>query len=187
MQLIFLGPPGAGKGTQAQLLAQFWQIPHISTGDILRANVAAKSDLGLKAQSYMDRGELVPDQVLMDMVRGRLQESDASNGWILDGFPRTIPQATFLDELLKELAGVKRGLRVVNLDVPDEILVVRLLARGRQDDSEATIRRRLEVYREQTSPLIGFYGDREQLITIDGDRSLETVTAELKQLLENRN
>jgi adenylate kinase len=184
MQLIFLGPPGAGKGTQAQLLAQFCQIPHISTGDILRANVAAKSDLGLKAQSYMDRGELVPDQVLMDMVRGRLQESDASNGWILDGFPRTIPQATFLDELLKELTEVKKGLRVVNLDVPDEILVVRLLARGRQDDSEHTIRRRLEVYREQTAPLIGFYGDRQQLITVDGDRSLETVTAELKQLLE---
>lgn len=184
MQLIFLGPPGAGKGTQAQILANIGQIPHISTGDILRANVAAKSDLGLKAQGYMDRGELVPDQVLMDMVRGRLQESDASNGWILDGFPRTIPQATFLDELLEELTGVKGTVRVVNLDVPDEILVVRLLSRGRKDDSEDTIRRRLEVYREQTAPLIGFYGDREQLITIDGDRSLETVTAELKQLLE---
>jgi adenylate kinase len=182
--LIFLGPPGAGKGTQAQLLAAFWQIPHISTGDILRANVAAKSDLGLKAQEYMDRGELVPDRVLMDMVRERLQESDASNGWILDGFPRTIPQATFLDELLEEMARVKWGLRVVNLDVPDEILVVRLLARGRKDDSENTIRRRLEVYREQTAPLIGFYGDRHQLVTVDGDRSLEAVTAELKQLLE---
>ncbi|MDF0556835.1 adenylate kinase [Kamptonema sp. UHCC 0994] len=179
MQLIFLGPPGAGKGTQAQLLAAFWKIPHISTGEILRACAIAKTDLGLKAQAYMDRGELVPDRVLMDMVQERLKEPDASDGWILDGFPRTVPQATFLEELLDG-----GGLRAVNLDVPDEILVVRLLARGRKDDTEETIRRRLEVYREQTAPLIGFYGDRNQLITVDGDRSLETVTVELKKLLE---
>ncbi|HLO47674.1 MAG TPA: adenylate kinase [Kamptonema sp.] len=183
MQLIFLGPPGAGKGTQAQLLAAFWKIPHISTGDILRACVVAKTDLGLKASAYMDRGELVPDQVLMDMVRERLKESDASNGWILDGFPRTVPQATFLEQLLQELPGGD-GITCVNLDVPDEILVVRLLARGRKDDNEETIRRRLEVYREQTAPLIGFYGDRNQLVTVDGDRDLETVTDNLKQLLE---
>lgn len=183
MQLIFLGPPGAGKGTQAQLLAAFWKIPHISTGEILRASVVAKTALGLKAQAYMDRGDLVPDQVLMDMVRERLKESDARNGWILDGFPRTVTQATFLDELLQEL-NQGGGTACVNLDVPDEILLVRLLARGRKDDSEETIRRRLEVYREQTAPLIGFYGDRNQLITVDGDRSLETVTEHLKQLLE---
>lgn len=182
MQLIFLGPPGAGKGTQAQLLAAFWKIPHISTGEILRACVVAKTDLGLKAQAFMDRGELVPDRVLMDMVRERLKEPDTSNGWILDGFPRTVPQATFLEELLQEWD--RGGLQTVNLDVPDEILVVRLLARGRKDDTEETIRRRLEVYREQTAPLIGFYGDRHQLITVDGDRSLEAVTADIQQLLE---
>jgi len=178
------GPQGCGKGTQAKTLSDHLNIPHISTGDIFRSLTGEMKD---KVSEIINRGELVPDELTIQILKDRIYNKDCSNGFILDGFPRTIPQATFLDELLKELAGVKRGLRVVNLDVPDEILVVRLLARGRQDDSEATIRRRLEVYREQTSPLIGFYGDREQLITIDGDRSLETVTAELKQLLENRN
>ncbi|MEG4271865.1 MULTISPECIES: adenylate kinase [unclassified Microcoleus] len=190
MQFIFMGPPGAGKGTQAQILSALWKIPHISTGEILRACVVAKTALGLKAQAYMDRGELVPDQLLMDIVQERLNEPDANAGWILDGFPRTVTQATFLDKLLLDLSGAevstsnpKFGLKAVNLDVPDEILVSRLLSRGRQDDNEETIRRRLQVYREQTEPLIDFYSGRQQLVAVDGDRQMELVTAELQQSL----
>ena len=189
MQLIFMGPPGAGKGTQAQLLAALWKIPHISTGDILRACVVAKTALGEKAQAYMDAGELVPDQLLMDIVQERMNQPDASAGWILDGFPRTVPQAEFFDKLLCDVggAGSKSGrdcdLRAVNLDVPDNVLVARLLSRGRQDDNEETIRRRLQVYREQTEPLIEFYRDRQQLVAVDGNRVMELVTAQLQQAL----
>ena len=189
MQLIFMGPPGAGKGTQAQLLAALWKIPHISTGDILRACVVAKTALGLKAKAYMDAGELVPDELLMDIVQERMNEPDAGAGWILDGFPRTVAQAAFFDKLLCEVGteGSKSGkdcaLRAVNLDVPDNVLVTRLLSRGRQDDNEETIRRRLQVYREQTEPLIEFYSSREQLVAVDGDRDMQVVTAELQQAL----
>ncbi|MEG5065431.1 adenylate kinase [Microcoleus sp. B3-A4] len=187
MQLIFMGPPGAGKGTQAQLLAALWKIPHISTGDILRACVVAKTDLGQKAQSYMDRGELVPDELLMDIVQERMNQPDARAGWILDGFPRTVAQAAFFDKLLCHVEGSTSGkdcaLRAVNLDVPDNVLVARLLSRGRQDDNEETIRRRLQVYREQTEPLIDFYSGRQQLVAVDGDRAMELVTAELQQVL----
>lgn len=181
MQLIFVGPPGAGKGTQAQIIAEFFHIPHISTGDILRAAVSEKTPLGEKAQSYMDRGELVPDQLLLEIVEERLKNPDAKDGWILDGFPRTAPQAQFLDELLAKKG--RGNVRVVNLDVADDVIVTRLLARGRKDDTEATIRRRLEVYRDQTSPLINYYRDRDQLISIDGDRALEDVTESLKKAL----
>lgn len=189
MQLIFMGPPGAGKGTQAQVLAALWKIPHISTGDILRACVVAKTALGLKAKAYMDAGELVPDELLMDIVQERMNEPDARAGWILDGFPRTVAQAAFFDKLLCEVGteGSKSGkdcaVRAVNLDVPDNVLVTRLLSRGRQDDNEETIRRRLQVYREQTEPLIEFYNSREQLVAIDGDRDMQVVTAELQQAL----
>lgn len=184
-----MGPPGAGKGTQAQLLAALWKIPHISTGDILRACVVAKTALGLKAQAYMDAGELVPDQLLMDIVQERMNQPDANAGWILDGFPRTVAQAAFFDTLLCDVSGAggKSGkdcdIRAVNLDVPDNVLVTRLLSRGRQDDNEETIRRRLQVYREQTEPLIEFYRAREQLVAVDGDRDMELVTAELQQAL----
>ena len=182
-----MGPPGAGKGTQAQLLAALWKIPHISTGDILRACVVAKTPLGEKAKAYMDAGELVPDQLLMDIVQERMNQPDASAGWILDGFPRTVPQAAFFDTLLCDVGGGKSGkdcaLRAVNLDVPDNILVTRLLSRGRQDDNEQIIRRRLQVYREQTEPLIEFYKDRQQLVAVDGDRSMEEVMAQLQQAL----
>ncbi|MEG3978817.1 adenylate kinase [Microcoleus sp. herbarium8] len=189
MQLIFMGPPGAGKGTQAQLLAALWKIPHISTGDILRACVVAKTALGLKAKAYMDAGELVPDQLLMDIVQERMNQPDANAGWILDGFPRTVAQAAFFDTLLCDVSGAggKSGkdcdIRAVNLDVPDNVLVTRLLSRGRQDDNEETIRRRLQVYREQTEPLIEFYSAREQLVAVDGDRDMGLVTAELQQAL----
>lgn len=180
-RLIFLGPPGAGKGTQAQNLASYWQIPHISTGDILRGAMRSQSPLGIKAQDYVDRGELVPDSLVLDLVEDRLSQPDTQNGWILDGFPRNVSQASFLAELLQKLT--HNGVRVVNLEVPDDVLVARLLGRGRADDTEQVIRRRLEVYREQTLPLIDFYSDRQQLVSVNGDQPLEKVSSDLQSLL----
>ena len=177
IHLIFLGPPGSGKGTQAEFIASCYNIPHISTGEILRQNVADKTELGIKAKSYMDAGELVPDQVLLSMVKDRLSQPDTNSGWLLDGFPRSVPQVYFLDELL--VSG-QSSLKVINFEVPEDVLVERLLGRGRKDDNEETIRRRLEVYNEQTAPLINLYSDRHQLISIDGNQSVENVTANLK-------
>jgi adenylate kinase len=179
-RLIFLGPPGAGKGTQAKFLADLLNIPHISTGDILRSAIAQGTPLGQKAQSYVDKGELVPDDLLLDLIRERLNQPDAQNGWILDGFPRNVNQASFLEQLLQEL---NQSCDCVNLEVPDEVLVARMLGRGRKDDNEDTIRRRLEVYRNDTEPLIGFYRDRSVLKSINGDRSVDEVTESLKQLV----
>jgi adenylate kinase len=173
-RLIFLGPPGAGKGTQAKNLADGLNIPHISTGDILRQAMKDQTSLGIKAQSYVDKGELVPDQLVQDLVEERLAKPDAQSGWILDGFPRTVSQATFLEELLNHLN--QGGERVVNLEVPDEIVVSRLLGRGRKDDTEDVIRRRLEVYRSSTAPLISYYSDRHKLLSVNGNQSLEDVT-----------
>ena len=180
-RLIFLGPPGSGKGTQAAQLAQDEQIPHISTGDLLRKAVADQTELGVKAKSYMDKGELVPDQLVLDMVRERLHLPDVQSGWILDGFPRNVAQASALENLLKEVDQVSE--KVISLEVPDDLLVERLLGRGRKDDNEETIRRRLEVYREQTAPLIDFYRARGQLKSIDGAQPISAVTAALKQAI----
>jgi adenylate kinase len=177
-RLIFLGPPGAGKGTQAKVLADFLQVPHISTGDILRQAITDQTALGVKAQEYMDKGDLVPDQLVQDMVEERLQKSDAQKGWILDGFPRTVSQAVFLGNLLDRIQGDSE--RVVNLDAPDEIVVSRLLGRGRKDDLEDVIRHRLNVYRRDTAPLIQYYGDRQKLLTVNGNQSQEEVTSDLK-------
>ena len=180
-RLIFLGPPGAGKGTQAKVLADICGIPHISTGDILRAAITEKSPLGKQAQDYMDRGDLVPDALILDIIRERLSQTDAQKGWILDGFPRNVSQASFLDDLLQEMSQVSD--KVVNLEVPDDVLVTRLLGRGRTDDNEETIRRRLEVYRNQTAPLIDFYRNRQALVSVDGDRTTQEVTEALKQIV----
>ncbi|BAZ39926.1 adenylate kinase [Calothrix sp. NIES-4101] len=180
-RLIFLGPPGAGKGTQAKALADHWQIPHISTGDILRQALKEQTTLGVKAQSYMDKGELVPDQLVEEMVEERLKQPDTTSGWILDGFPRTVKQASFLEALLQKLD--QAGERVVNLDVPDDIVVGRLLERGRKDDTEDVIRRRLEVYRSETAPLIDYYSSKSQLLMVNGNQSLEEVTAELAKVI----
>ncbi|MDX2229272.1 MAG: adenylate kinase [Leptolyngbyaceae cyanobacterium bins.349] len=180
-RLIFLGAPGAGKGTQAKTLADLCGIPHVSTGDILRLAVANQTALGVQAKAYMDRGDLVPDQLVVDLIRERLHEADAQAGWILDGFPRNVPQAEFLDELLHTINQPYD--RVVNLDVPDDILVHRMLGRGRADDTEEVIRNRLKVYREKTAPLIDFYKNSDRLIHVNGDQSMEEVTHTLKQLL----
>ena len=183
-RLIFLGPPGAGKGTQAQILAQHLNIPHISTGDILRQAMKEQTPLGIKAQGYVDSGELVPDQLVQDLVEERLGQADAKSGWILDGFPRKVTQAAFLEELLAKTG--QGGEMVVNLDAPDDVVVTRLLSRGRKDDTEEVIRRRLEIYRNDTAPLIHYYSDRQKLFTINGDQSQEEVTHELKETLTSK-
>ena len=182
-QLIFLGPPGAGKGTQAETLAYNWNIPHISTGEILRQAMRELSALGIKAQGYVDRGELVPDQLVLDLVEQRLSQPDTQSGWLLDGFPRNVSQAIFLDELLQKRN--QGATCVVNLEVPDEVLIARLLGRGRRDDTEEVIRRRLEVYREQTEPLISFYRDRQQLVAVNGNQPPESVSAEVETLIDS--
>ena len=180
-RLIFLGAPGAGKGTQAKVLADLSDIPHVSTGDILRSAVANQTPLGVQAKGYMDRGDLVPDQLVIDLIRERLDESDAKDGWILDGFPRNVPQAEFLDALLDTIHQPYN--HVINFDVPDEVLVSRMLNRGRADDTEEVIRNRLKIYREKTAPLIDFYENREKLVHVNGDQPMEAVTDELKRLL----
>ncbi len=180
-RLIFLGAPGAGKGTQAKSLATLGQIPHISTGEILRGAVAQQTPLGLQAQSYMDQGNLVPDQLVIALIRERLSQADAQKGWILDGFPRNETQAAFLDQLLVEIDQTYSY--AVNLEVPDDVLVQRMLGRGRQDDTEEVIRRRLQVYHDQTAPLIDFYQTRQKLMSINGDIPPAGVTDKLKNLL----
>ncbi len=180
-RLIFLGPPGAGKGTQAQIISENHQIPHVSTGDILRAAVAQQTPLGKEAKDYMDRGELVPDALILGLIQDRLSYDDTANGWILDGFPRNVNQATFLEELLAKLE--QNADCVLNLEVPDEVLVSRLLERKRKDDHELTIRRRLEVYHQDTTPVIDFYQQRGTLKTIDGDRSMEEVSKQLSEAI----
>jgi adenylate kinase len=185
-RLIFLGAPGAGKGTQAQILAESIEIPHISTGDILRAEVKDQTELGLQAKSYMNKGELVPDSLILDMIRGRLAQPDASKGWILDGFPRNVTQAEFLDKLLVEIH--QNYDFAINLNVPQERLVERLLNRAtiqnRPDDTEAVIRRRLVVYDEQTAPLIDYYQHKGVFREVDGDRELAEVTHHLTSIVE---
>ncbi len=179
----FFRTPGAGKGTQAKTLADHWKVPHISTGDILRSAIKEQTPLGVKAKSFVDSGQLVPCELVQDMVEERLQKADTSSGWILDGFPRTVEQAAFLDNLLKKMN--LGGAMVINLDVPDDVVVGRLLERGRRDDTESVIRRRLEVYRSETTPLIDYYGDRQQLVVINGNQSPSVVTSNLKDLAVN--
>ncbi len=181
VRLILFGPPGAGKGTQAQALAQYWQIPHVSTGEILRAAVAAKTDLGVEAKAHMNRGELVPDELVIALIRERLRQSDTKVGWILDGFPRNVAQAEAFNHLLQPLDQAYDF--VVNLEVPDDILMTRMLSRGRGDDDETVIQRRLEVYRNQTKPLIDFYQGHQRLISINGNMEMAAVTTAIKSAI----
>lgn len=180
-RLVFLGPPGAGKGTQAQVLAEAANIPHISTGEILREAIAENTPLGEKAKDYMDKGELVPDHLLLDLIRERLGQADAQNGWILDGFPRNVTQASFLHEMVCQ--DLKQSYQALYLEVPDSVLITRLLARGREDDNQEIIARRLEVYREQTEPVIDFYQNHNCLNRINGDRQMSEVTKSLEEIV----
>ncbi|TIC82013.1 adenylate kinase [Nocardioides sp. GY 10127] len=184
--MIFMGPPGAGKGTQAALVAEHHGIPAISTGDIFRYNVGQGTPLGLEAKKYMDAGEYVPDSVTNSMVRNRIAESDAEPGFLLDGYPRTLAQVTELDGMV-EASGHAIDVAVV-LTVDQEELVQRLLKRaetsGRSDDTEDVIRHRQEVYVEQTAPLIDVYRDRGLLVEVDGMGEVADVTARIMAALD---
>ncbi|PZD75341.1 Adenylate kinase [Acaryochloris thomasi RCC1774] len=177
-RLILFGPPGAGKGTQAAALSRQLKVPHISTGDIFRSAIAARSDLGLKVQNYLDEGKLVPDVVVIDMVRDRLSQPDIAEGWILDGFPRTVPQAQALDQLLSEIN--QDYSRVLNLQVSEALLIERLLGRQRKDDTEDVIQERLRVYRNDTAPVLAFYEQGTRLVNIDGAADVEIVTSRIQ-------
>jgi adenylate kinase len=185
--LILMGPPGAGKGTQAKVLAERLGVPTISTGDIFRANVASGTELGREAQRYIDAGEYVPDELTNEMVRERLAADDTRAGFLLDGYPRTLDQVAVLDELL---AGQDRQLdAVVELEVEPDELVQRLLRRAklehRSDDTEEVIRRRLQAYAEQTLPLIEVYGERGLLIPVDGAGEVDEVSQRILQVAES--
>ena len=206
MNIVLLGAPGAGKGTQAAKLVEEFKLPHISTGDMLRAAVKAGTPLGQKAKSYMDAGDLVPDDVIIGLVTERLQDADTENGLILDGFPRTSAQAVALDA---ELSKLERPLDAALLiDVDPEVIVRRLTSRRmctdcgyigtvadvtcpkcggemyqRDDDNEATVRNRLDVYEKSTAPLIDYYRGCDLLVSIDGDRDPNVVYADVKKAL----
>jgi adenylate kinase len=215
MNIVFLGPPGAGKGTQAKILIERYGIPQISTGDMLREHRAKGTELGKKAQEYMDKGQLVPDEIILDMVKERLSQPDCQKGFILDGFPRTVAQAEALDKLLEEM-GKKLDFALA-LIVPDELLIERLTGRRtckscgmmyhikykppkvdnkcdvcggelyqRPDDNEETVRNRLKVYHESTAPLIEYYRKKGILREIDGSKSIEEITQQIIQILEGK-
>ena len=182
-RLLFLGPPGAGKGTQAQRLAAARGLLHLSTGDLLRAEVQAGSALGQEAEAVMARGELVSDALVLAIVRSRLEQQQAAGGggWLLDGFPRNLVQAEALGQLLDEL-GQPIEL-VVLMELDDAVLIERLLSRGRADDNEAVIRHRLEVYREQTAPLIAYYRERQLLQAVEAAGTVEAIETRIAALL----
>lgn len=212
MKIIMLGAPGAGKGTQAKKIAEKYQIPHISTGDIFRANIKGGTELGMKAKSYMDQGGLVPDDVTIGMLLDRIHEADCANGYVLDGFPRTIPQAESLTKALAEMGEAMDY--AINVDVPDENIINRMAGRRaclacgatyhivynppkkegicdvcgeklvlRDDDKPETVQKRLSVYHEQTQPLIEYYGNAGILVTVDGTKDLNEVFKDIVTVL----
>ncbi len=182
MRIVLLGAPGSGKGTQGEKLMAKYAIPQISTGDLLRAAVAAESELGRRAGAAMDAGELVADDIVIGMIRERLGEPDTANGFILDGFPRTIAQAEALDRLLESIDQPLD--RVVYLEVDKDEVLARLLARGRADDSEETIRNRLDVFEAQTHPLLDFYRRQNKLVSVKGVGSIEDIFERIVASLE---
>ncbi|MBQ1801822.1 MAG: adenylate kinase [Lachnobacterium sp.] len=215
MKIIMLGAPGAGKGTQAKQISTKYQIPHISTGDIFRANIKNGTDLGKKAKEYMDKGALVPDELTCDLVMDRIQQEDCKNGFILDGFPRTIPQAEALENALT--AAQQTMDYAINVDVPDENIIKRMGGRRaclncgatyhvefnptkvegvcdscgseivlREDDKPETVKNRLNVYHNQTQPLIDFYNKKGILKTVDGTQSLDKVFEDIVTILGDR-
>ncbi|WP_018023318.1 adenylate kinase [Corynebacterium ulceribovis] len=166
MRIVLVGPPGAGKGTQAAILSEKLGVPHISTGDLFRANIGEGTPLGIEAKSYIDAGNLVPDDVTVRMVESRLAEDDAKPGFLLDGFPRTTAQADELARILADL-GVELD-AVVQFDVSEDVVVERMLARGRADDNEEVIRNRMQVYAKETAPLLDYYSDKIVKIAAEG-------------------
>ena len=190
MKLILLGPPGAGKGTQAKIIEDRYGLVQLSTGDMLRAAVAAGTDVGKQAEAIMARGELVPDEIVVGIISDRVDEPDCAKGFILDGFPRNVAQAEALDEMLAE-----KGLAldaVVELAVDDAILVSRIEKRAaeteggpRADDNVEALRKRLQVYHAQTAPLIGYYGNKGVLKTVDGMADIDAVSGEIAAALNS--
>ena len=209
--IILLGPPGSGKGTQAVKLSKELGIPHISTGDLFRENISKNTELGKKAKSFMDAGKLVPDELVLDMVYDRVSQPDCKKGYLLDGFPRTIPQAEALDKFLKNA-----NLTVLNLNVPDEVIIKRIAGRlsckdcgnvhhkdfspskvanqcdkcggeltTRKDDQPEVVKERLKVYHTQTEPLVEFYSKQGKLVSVDGQKSPEEVFNDLLSALKS--
>ncbi|MCR5118317.1 MAG: adenylate kinase [Lachnospiraceae bacterium] len=212
MKIIMLGAPGAGKGTQAKMIAETYKLPHVSTGDIFRANIKNGTELGKEAKAYMDKGELVPDELTVRILLDRVAQEDCANGYVLDGFPRTIPQAEVLDAELDKL-GEKVDF-AIDVEVPDENIVKRMSGRRaclkcgatyhivhippktegicdacgselvqRDDDKEETVKNRLSVYHQQTQPLIDFYNNKGVLKTVDGTKDSAEVFADIKKIL----
>jgi adenylate kinase len=213
MNLILLGPPGAGKGTQAVRLSEHYAVPHVSTGDIFRENIKQGTELGKKAKEYMDRGELVPDQVVIQIVADRLAQPDCRDGFILDGYPRTVAQADALKEILREEGRTID--HVINIQVPDEVIVKRIAGRRtcrgcgrnyhvdfdppckegtcdqcggelyqRDDDREETVRKRIQEYNFKTEPLVEYYRKEGLLLDIDGDAPAEEVLSSIRRALD---
>jgi adenylate kinase len=185
MRIIFIGPPGAGKGTQAEKIIAKYKPAHLSTGDMLRAARDAKTPIGLEAEKHMSGGKLVPDDVIIDIIAERLQAPDCENGHLLDGFPRTIAQAEALDKMLTE-KGTPLDV-VLELRVPDEELFRRLAGRGRADDKPEVIRERLVAYNKQTSPLLDYYNKQGLLKTINGHGNVDEIFAEIEKILDQYN
>ena len=214
MDIILLGPPGSGKGTQAKMIADKYKVKHISTGDILRENVRNGTPLGVEAKKFMDAGKLVPDSLLIDIIKDRLAKPDVKAGWMLDGYPRTIPQAEALDKILP---GLNQKIDVVlNVDVPDQELIKRVTGRRmckcgttyhiqfnppkmagkcdacgadlyqRQDDTEETVKQRLQAYHAQTQPLIDFYNKRGIVANINGTGDIKAIFGEISKVLDKR-
>ena len=212
MRIIMLGAPGAGKGTQAKKIADLCNIPHISTGDIFRANIKEGTELGKKAKSYMDAGALVPDELVCDLVVDRIQQDDCTNGYILDGFPRTIPQAEALTNALNAIE--QKLAHALNFDVPDENIIKRMAGRRscvgcgatyhvefnppkvegacdvcgeelilRDDDKPETVKNRLNIYHKETEPLIEYYEKQGLVSTIDGTQSMDKVSEDIRKIL----
>ena len=212
MKIIMLGAPGAGKGTQAKMIAEKCGIPHISTGDIFRANIKNGTELGAKAKEYMDKGLLVPDELVCDLVVDRIQQADCEKGYVLDGFPRTIPQAEALENALNAIE--QKLDYAIDIDVPDENIINRMSGRRacvgcgatyhvlfnptkvegkcdvcgeslilRDDDKPETVKKRLDVYHTQTQPLIDFYTERKVLVEVDGTQSMDKVFDDIMKIL----
>ena len=183
MRIVFIGPPGAGKGTQAERLVARYELAHLSTGDMLRAARDAQTEVGRKADQYMSKGELVPDEIILEIIAERLAEPDCQAGYLLDGFPRTIPQAEALVDRM--LAERNTPLDVVlELQVPEEELFQRLAGRGRADDKPEVIRQRLVAYRQQTEPLLDYYGKAGLLTSVDGLGSVDEIFDRIKAVLD---
>ena len=188
-RLLLIGPPGAGKGTQAEQLSAAFGIPAISTGDIFRYNVKNETELGKLAKSFMDRGEYVPDSVTNDLVRDRLSHEDAKAGFLLDGYPRTADQVAELDDILASASTSLDAVVLITADTDEVVrrLLDRAVKQGRADDTEDVIRHRLEVYEEQTAPLVADYSSRNLVVAIDGLGAIEEVTDRILAALAERN